>query len=208
VEKPDVSHLIPLEDRIFAAVAELPQFSKKEVSHYFPNESDRVIYRAIQNMEQQKRIRFTGYASRNKVYTAVGQSRLPSLRSPDGKYVPVSYMLTSAPSNYDAARNWTALEELNRLPIVINRLFFIADIADDKEAKQAYFRLIQQLMELRSRLTTMVGYIDSIVKHPTMAGDINYFREVYRSKDAALPTQEQMNEYKLWFSRNFGQRNN
>jgi hypothetical protein len=94
------------------------------------------------------------------------------------------------------------LPELNDLFINFCRLFVIAQMPDIKEKRRAFILLHRDIMKQQALLRTMLSYTDTVLKHPTMRGDIEYFSEIFGGSEA--PKDQEMAEFKLWYSRTFG----
>lgn len=198
---------IPLEDRIFTLFKATPLFSFKDVRKVFSEEeaSDKTIYRALKKLETSGRIRHIHWHQKMKVFSAIGQSELPYITLKDGKTTPISLFIKSISSLYTENRDWKFLitNKMDQLPIILSWAFVIAQLEDD-ELTQNYKELLNRLTDAKEALTVMLGYIESLLKHPAMSGNPKYFKAVFNSNsDPAMPTPTEITEFRRWFSNQF-----
>lgn len=192
--------LEPLEDRIFNMVGDLPTFNFKVIRKLFPEEGDRAIYRALNKLEESGRIKMLFWANRMKHYSTMGTSKLPIIQGADGKILSIGQLFPHTSELYEG-QQWKRLKEANTLPLVLNYLFVNAAELEGKELKDSYIDAIHNLQKMRENLTLVINWIDAVLKHPTMRGNVEQFKLVFTSKEA--PTPQQMTDFKVWLSRNF-----
>lgn len=196
-----------LEERVFDYVSDKSHFTVKEVQVAFPNDNERMVYRAINRLENERRVRFLQWHNRAKLFTAVGTSRLPAIMGADGRAVIISDLMRSIEQLINEDGHWTPLDALEDLLPNICSLLVIAHFDDPKALKDSYWAINKKLIDQRAQLTTMVGYIDSIIKHPVMKGDVDYFKEIFTSNDPALPDMKEVNKFKVWLNKYRSARN-
>lgn len=196
-------HLVPLEDRMFTLLKEKPLFTFVDARSLFdPDDvSDKTLYRAFNKLEKSKKIRHVHFANRKKVYTAIGLSQLPTIKLPNGEYEPISRYIKGISKVYSDDKKWGALTEINELPIQAAKLFIIAQMEEGPDQKREYTKAIQHFISLKAQLTNLLGFVESITRHPSMAGDVNYFRRLFTGNDEAVPSKEEIIEFKKWLSR-------
>lgn len=189
----------PLRERVFDLIKDETTFTIKDVQRLFPNEADKPLYRVLKELETQKRIRFLTYQNRSKLYTAVGSSELPMMVGSDNSTWPCSVFLKGAADFYNEEGFWTRLERANKIPVTVAKLFLVATL-EGKELKDGWINLQQTLINQRADLQLVVGYLDSILKHPSMDGDIEKFKAVFNGEDAAIPKPEEITKFRSWFT--------
>ena len=188
----------PLEDRIHEIVKDMPFFTFKNIRPLFPTESDKTIYRAMNKLEATGRIQFLHHQAKQKVYSCAGISKLPILRTRDGKKADLRTFFLNVQNMYDGEA-WSTLKLLNEMPIDFCRLFIIADMerGDQKKEWAAFMRRMNQYREL---LMLFESYVEAVAKHPAVGkGDLDYFTEIFSGKEG--PTAEQKTDFKVWLSR-------
>lgn len=189
----------PLRERVFDLIKDQPTFSVKTAHALFPDETEKSIYRVFKELEREKRIRFLTFVNRAKIYTALGQSELPMLQGFDNATFPCSQVLKNIESFYSPNGMWNRLEEINRIPITISLLFIAAQNDDHKAMKESWIKLHGDLVTQRQTLRVVAGYIESILKHPSMNGDLDRFKTVFNGDDEHIPSPEQMTAFKVWY---------
>lgn len=191
----------PLEDRVFAAIKDKKFFTSSDVIEFFGGrENTQSLYRAIKKLVADGRIKYEGYVDRKKVYTSRGDSALPYFKTVQGEALPLTYMLTGLTQGaYNEDYTWPRLKELNKLMPLLSRLFVIAQFDDPKNKQVAFNNTIKELNEIRKTLTWMISLINDVYKHPAMKGDMAYFTRTFNGKDDAMPTIQQINDFKVWY---------
>jgi hypothetical protein len=191
---------LPLEERIIAFTNENAFFSFHDVKRTFPMEADKNIYRAINRLEKDGRIRFVYHKNKRKHYTTSGVSKLPNLKGPDGSSVSLRDVFNSIQNLYPGGK-YTTLEDLNGLMLDYCRLFVIAQIDDQRERKTAFLDLHRQLMIQRTILVRLLENLDQVIRHPTMSGDLAYFTDIFTGDEAPKPNE--LAEFKRWYFQTF-----
>lgn len=189
-----------LEDRILNMVEGFPTFNFKVVKKLFPEEGDRAIYRALNSLQESGRIKQMFWANRMKHYSTMGTSKLPMISGAEGEVISLGQFFPHIPSRY-IGNHWQRIAAVNELPIDFGRLFYIANELTGKDQKNAYIDMIYKLQTTREVLMQLVSWIDAVLKHPTMKGDLDLFVEIFTSKES--PSPQQLTDFKVWHSRTF-----
>lgn len=190
----------PLEDRIFDIVKEMPFFTFKNIRPLFTQDSDKTLYRALAKLERTGRVQFLHYQSKQKVYSCAGVSKLPIIKGRGGVSKDLRSFFLDIQKMYNG-NQWATLQLLNEMPVDFCRLFLIADM-ERGDQKQEWTALMQKLNMYRELLMMFDNYVEAVSKHPAVGGgDLDYFTEIFGSKEA--PTPEQKTDFKVWLSRNF-----
>lgn len=199
------NHLMPLEERIYVFFKDQVLFSALEVRKKFPEEGEKAIYRALNKLEATQRIRFAHWANRRKVYTTSGVSGLPVIKTVDGSSHPLGILVKNIAVIYDKNGVLGSSKELNDYVTLMCQLFIIAQEDNEKEKKRQFLQVHNLLIERRELLLRMIGNIDAVVKHPAMSGDMEMFTKTFMDpQDKAVPTAEELLEYRRWTYQTFG----
>lgn len=195
----------PLDERILELVDTLVQWDFKIVKGYFPNEHEKSIYRALNKLENEGRIRYLGWRGRTKQYTTKGVSNLPTIPTVKGTRVDIKSMFSVVTSEYTEDYVWKRLSRLNDFPTLIGRIFVTAQLDEERGFKANYINLITELNNYRSELTFMLAQVDAIVMHPIMSGDPSLFKSIVSSES---PDPHKLNEFKVWLTQFLKQKDN
>lgn len=199
------SLMIKPEDRIIEFFRDKPFFSSKDVINLLEGqETARTLYRAINKLEQEGRIRFLRYLGRVKIYTAIGQTNLPQFRSKDGKRVaPISFLVKNINQDITGIykdNRWVDAELINDIPAAIAQLFIIAQHGDDPKMQRIeIIQSVQMLEEARKRLTWMLELVNGVLNHPIMSGAEVFNRLLNDEDDPAQPPKEALTAFKVWY---------
>jgi hypothetical protein len=203
VEPPPVA---TLDERIANTMPETQPFSMKELTAFFPNEDYWPLYRALSRLEKSRQIRYHKTVSKRKYYTLQAVNTLPHIiNNADGKAHPLSVFVEQHEAFLDGERKiWKTLDEarVNRIPVLFAHLFVIAnseEYANDKELKKQWDLIRHELIEARRVLRQSEEWIDSVIEHPSMTGDVTTFREVFAGKDA--PKLEAIQKFNRWIAK-------
>jgi hypothetical protein len=188
--------IVPLDERVLAMVSTIPQWDFKVVRQLFSNEHEKALYRAVGKLEEDGKIRYLGWKGRTKQYTTQGISSLPVLSLPGSISIDIRTMFPAIKDQYKDGR-WVKLEELNDVLITIGQLFIVAQL-DDKDLIENYRSLLLKFNDYKRSLDTIMGYIDTIRKHPIMSGDTKLFKSALTGE---APSNDEMNEFKVWLSK-------
>lgn len=192
----DSMKLLSIEDQIYEIFKGRGNFTFSDVREAFGHDSsDPTLYRALGKLESQKRIRNTHRSGRQKVFTAMGQSQLPHFKGKNGQHFPISELLKNIETFYDQAGRNKNMLALDNWQIDISMLFAIAQL-EDKEAQGPYLETRAKLVEIRNALTRMAELVENVLAHPTMSGDVVYFKSIYGGDDPSLPTKEEIINFK------------
>lgn len=192
---------LPLKERVFGLVSDQTTFTVKDVKKLFPDKNDKAIYRVIKELENEKRIRYLAWDNGGKVYTCVGVSNLPTLIGADGSTFPCSEIIKNIDAFYDSNGIWSRLHSLNGLPVAIAKLFVIAEFEDRKQLKEGWIATQQELLAIKAQAQSVVGYCDSILKHPSMNGDLEKFKAVFAGDDEHVPDPPTITRFKVWYKK-------
>lgn len=193
-----------LDDRLYNLLKSKPLWSFHDAREVIPAEqaTDITIYKAISRLEAQRRIRYMATTNRRKYYTHRGVSNLPVFRTRDGKDLTLkNLMLAIQEKGFYVGDYWGGSDRIKDLPIVLVNLFLVAQ-KEDRELTYHWASVVKELRDIQTELTTMLEYIETILKHPTMSGDLKHFKKVYtNNEDPDAPTMEELNEFKRWLTK-------
>lgn len=194
-EEVDLQTLIPLEERILAFIEDKVAFSVQDLKEIFPTEPEKNIYRAVNRLENQSKIRFLRYQNKRKLYTTFNVVKLPTIKAGTERKT-IKYIFDNIELLYPNGQYQMA-QSLNNLPLCYARLFLVAQIEDIKERKTAFLALHKELLEHRANLMIMLENLDSIIQHPVMSGNLEYFSSVLTGSEA--PTPPEVTAFKVWY---------
>lgn len=190
------THLMPLEEKIHVFFKDEVAFTVADIERKFPEENRRSIYRAVVKLAETNRIRYLRYVDRKKVYTAIGQSNLPMIKTNQGKIVPVAALINAMPDLYDANGRFKQTE-LDDVFVVMCQLFVIAQDPTRADFMAAHKRLL----EIREFFLRMVDNVDAVLRHPAMSGDLELFKRTFNSgNDPAIPDAKALMEFRRWLA--------
>lgn len=195
-EYPD--HLMPLEEKIHVFFKDEVAFTADDVCRKFPDEHVRSVYRAINKLAATNRIKYLRVINRKKVYTAMGQSNLPMIKTNQGNVVPMSALVNAMPELYDEATGRFKQDEVDRVFILMCQLFVLAQEPTRADFLEAH----KQFIQLREFFTRMVDNIDAVLRHPAMSGDLELFRRTFNSNtDPSVPTATDLMKFRTWLAK-------
>jgi hypothetical protein len=189
-----LSQYKPLEDRVLAMVADIPVWNAKTVAKMFPNDSQQSVYRAIRKLVAGGRIRFAGWHGKVKQYTTHDVSNLPVIVRSTGEKEAIDVWVKHIKSMYKDDR-WQLLDVFNEFPVALGLLFVAATEKDDAELTKIYRELLRRFVEMRTAAQTFNKWLDAILAHPIMSGDIEVFRSIL-TKEQLEP--EDLNAFRAW----------
>ena len=191
-------HLMPLEEKIHVFFKDEVAFTSEDVCRKFPDEHIRAVYRAIDKLVKTNRIKYLRVVNRKKVYTAMGQSNLPMIKTNQGNVVPISALVNAMPDLYDEATGRFKQDEVDRTFILMCQLFVLAQEPTRADFLEAH----KQFIALREFFTRMVDNIDSVLRHPAMSGDLELFKRTFNSStDPTIPNATELMKFRTWLAK-------
>lgn len=196
----EMDKYLPLDEKIHVFFKDEVVFTVADIDRKFPDENIRAIYRAVDKLVKTNRIKYLRFVDRKKVYTAMGQSNLPMIKTNAGKVVPVSALINAMPELYDANGRFKQ-DELDDVFIVMCQLFVIAQEPTKVDFMAAHKRLI----EIREFFVRMTENIDAVIRHPAMRGDLELFKRTFNSgNDPTIPNAEELMKFRRWLANKNG----
>lgn len=196
-EEVDLQTLAPLEERIMAFVDEKATFSVQDLKEIFPTEPDKNLYRAVNRLEKNGAIRFLKHQSKRKIYTTADVTKLPTIKVGTERRT-IKDLFDNIDVVYPDGK-YSMAQSLNTLPLAYAKLFLVASIEDIKERKTAFLLLHKEMLKHRSNLLLMLENLDSVIQHPIMSGDLEYFTAVLTSNEG--PNPPDITAFKAWYRR-------
>lgn len=188
--------LDPLHEKLYNAMPEDLPWSMVEIQANFPTETYWPLYRALNRLEKDRRVRFHKLINKKKYYNKRKQNDLPHIFTSVGEAFPLSVFVNQRTVNDKGV--WLSLDarKANKIPLLFGQLFVIAAKLQGPEQKKDWSLIREELLNARGALTTTVAWIDSVVDHPAMSGDMEKFNAVFGGKDA--PSVDELNEFIRW----------
>lgn len=185
-----------LADRVFNAMPDELPWSMVEIQKAFPTETYWPLYRALNSLERERRIRFYKIITKKKYYNKAKVNDLPHITTSVGQQYPISTFVTQRV--IDERGVWLQLDskKVNRVPLLFAQLFVAASKLSGVEQRKEWSMIREELTEARAALVTAVSWIDSVIDHPSMSGDMEKFAAVFGGKDA--PSNDELNAYLRW----------
>lgn len=185
-----------LADKLFNAMPDELPWSMVEIQKAFPTETYWPLYRALNSLERERRIRFYKIIAKKKYYNKAKINDLPHITTTIGQQHPISVFVTQRA--VDERGVWKQLDQkkVNRVPLLFAQLFVAANKLTGNEQRQEWSLIREELTEARAALVTAISWIDSVIDHPAMSGDMEKFAAVFGGKDA--PSNDELNAYLRW----------
>lgn len=191
------SEYMSLEDRIHLFFKEEVAFTTEDVQSRFPDEHQRTIYRAINKLVETNRIRMANRVGRKKVYTALGTSSLPMIKTNAGNVVPLGALVNAMPDLYDEHGRFKQTE-VDEVFILLCQLFVLAQEPTRADFNTAH----KKLTELLTFFNRMSDNINAVLRHPAMQGDLETFKRTFASdKDPAVPDAQSLLRFRTWLAK-------
>lgn len=189
---------LPLEEKIHVFFKDEVAFTVADIERKFPDEHVRAIYRAVDKLVKTNRIKYLRHVNRKKVYTAMGQSNLPMIRTNNGDVVPISALINAMPALFDESTGRFKQDEVDRTFILMCQLFVLAQEPNRQDFLEAH----KLLIKYREFFVRMLENIDSLLRHPAMSGNLDLFKRTFASTtDPAVPSAEDLLKFRTWLAK-------